>query len=118
MLRTRGDNTLLFDPPFPSDQTLGVVRACRRGRKPAPILDGGREAVVAAGISLLAGRLLAGTERLPATLRPPARRVVSIVVSGSVLALGRSRALTFRQKLQPPDSTELPEAGSGLPEID
>jgi Peptidase S24-like len=122
VFRTRGDNTVQFDRPFPFEQALGIVRACRRGGEPVTILDGGPEAAVAAGISLAAGCLLVATERLPATLRKPARRIVrrfaAAIVSRSVLALGRFRVLSSRRQLRPPGHEETPGAAGVLPEID
>jgi hypothetical protein len=98
LLITRGDGMGAFDPPFPADEVLGVVRACRRPERTSnvPIAARGLPATGAGLVSAGAGHLLVEVDRLPTALRRPAGAVARRLVPAAVNRLLRAAAWSER----------------------
>jgi hypothetical protein len=98
LLVTRGDGSLYLDPPFPTDQTFGIVRACRRAQDGAvtPVVDSGPRAAAVAAVSLTLGSLLAAVERLPPPVRRPLGRAARWVAPPLLARAARAAAWSDR----------------------
>lgn len=95
LLLTRGDATVDLDRPFPPEQALGVVRACRRQPDglQTPVLDRSPGATMVAVVSRAGGRLVGASESLPPALRRqlagPCRRIAGASVARLAILLAR-----------------------------